>query len=111
MAEATAKGSKKLVNTLKEITVTNKEVESRKMDLYMEIHLANLDYKHERDWAIAENSRISLLHLSAVVQAISSLAEALARLNLPRVLDSAPAQVEPPTINIAAPLPTSQDEH
>ena len=83
MVEATAEGSEKLVNALKEITVTNKEVESRKMDLHMEIHSANLDYKRERDRAVAENSRVSLLHQSAVVQAISSLAEALARLNPP----------------------------
>jgi hypothetical protein len=109
MAEATAERSEKLVNALKEITVTNKEMESRKMDLHMEIHSANLDYKHERDQAAAENSRISILHQSAVVQAISSLAEALARQNPPQVLDNALAQAGPPTIDIAVPPTAPQD--
>ena len=111
MAEATAKGSDKLVNALKKITITNKEVESMKMDLHMEIYSANLDNKCKWDQAVVENSRISLLHQSTVVQAISSLIEALARLNPPRVPNSAPAQAESPTIDIAALLPAPHDRH
>ena len=88
MAKATAEGSEKLINALKEITIINKEMESRKIDLHIEIHSSNLDYKWKRDRAAIENSRISLLHQSAVVQAISSLVEALAHLNPLRVPDS-----------------------
>jgi hypothetical protein len=40
MAEATAERSEKLVNALKEITVTNKEMESRKMDLLKDLYIA-----------------------------------------------------------------------
>ena len=81
MADATTEGSEKLVAALTNISNSNTEMESRKIDLQKEIHAANLDYKRERDRTTAENTRISLLNQSAVVTAISNLAEALGRLN------------------------------
>lgn len=78
-------GSEKLVSALKEITTTNKEMETRKLDLQVELHSANLEYKRERDTTTAENIRLSLFHQSAVVQAISSLTQALSRLNQPQL--------------------------
>jgi Tfp pilus assembly major pilin PilA len=74
-------GSEKLVTALTDISNSNKEMESRKIDLQKEIHAANLDYKRERDRTVAENTMITLLHQSAVVTTISNLAEALGRLN------------------------------
>ena len=59
----------------------------------MEIHSANLEYKRERDRVAAENSRISLLHQSAVVQAVSSLAKALARINHPQCVENPPLSI------------------
>ena len=49
MAEATTKGSEKLVNALININNTNKEKENRKIDLQKEIHATNLEYKKERE--------------------------------------------------------------
>ena len=86
-------------------------MESREMDLQMEIHSTNLDYKRKRDQASAKNSRISLLHQLAVVQAISNLIEALACLNPPRLPDTIPAQARPPTTDTATPLLAPQDGH
>jgi hypothetical protein len=62
MAEATTEGSKKLVTALTDISNTNKEMESRKIELQKEIHAANLEYKRDRDRAAAENTQVSLLH-------------------------------------------------
>jgi hypothetical protein len=81
MAEATTKGSKKLVSALTDISNTNKEMECRKIALQKEIHATNLEYKRERDRTAVENTKISLLYQSAVVTAISKLAEALASMN------------------------------
>jgi hypothetical protein len=80
-ADATMEGSEKLVTALTDISNSKKEMESRKIDLQKEIHAVNLDYKRERDRTVAENTRISLLHQSVVVTAISNLAEALGGLN------------------------------
>jgi hypothetical protein len=90
MAEATMEESKKLVTALKEISDTNKEVERKTIDLQIETHSTNLDYKRERFMASVENTRISLLYQLAVVQAISSLAKALACLNQPQVVENPP---------------------
>jgi hypothetical protein len=95
MAEVTTEGSEKLVialreitTTSREITTTSKEMEMRKLDLQVELHAANLEYKRERDRTAVENARLSLFHQSAVVQAISSLAEALGQINQPRSLET-----------------------
>lgn len=81
MAEATTEGSEKLVTALTDISNTNKEMESKKIELQKEIHVANLEYKKDRDRTAADNMRVSLLHQSAVVTAISNLATALGRMH------------------------------
>jgi hypothetical protein len=80
IADTTIEGSEKLVSALTDISNTNKEMEGRKMDLQKEIHDVNLAYKRERDRTVAKNMRVSLLHQSAVVIAISNLSEALGHL-------------------------------
>jgi hypothetical protein len=101
LADATTEGSEKLVSALKKITTTNKEMETRKLDLQVELHSANLEYKRERDRTAAENTRLSLFHQSTVVQAISNLAEALGRFNQPQ-----PARNSTNTAPVA---PTTED--
>ena len=96
MADATTEGSDKLFAALTNISSSNTEMESRKINFQKEIHDANLDYKRERDRALAENTRISLLHQSAVVTAISNLAEALRGLNQRQTAQPHPNSSAPP---------------
>jgi hypothetical protein len=62
----------------------NKEMKTKKLILQVELHSTNLEYKREADMIVAKNTRHSLFLQLAVVQAISSLAGALAHLNQPQ---------------------------
>lgn len=76
-------GSDKLVAGLKEINDTSKELKREEIALGMRIHEENLRYKQDKDKLHIENSRIALLNQSAVVAAMTSLAEAIRSVRAP----------------------------
>jgi hypothetical protein len=78
MAEATTKGSEKLVNALTDINKKNKEKGSRKIDFQKEIHAAILEYKKKREGQLQKTQ--GYLYCT-IVMAISNLVEALGRMN------------------------------
>ena len=76
-------GSDKLVAGLKEINETSKELKREEIALGMRIHDENLRYKQEKDKMQIENARIALLNQTAVVAAMTSLADAIQSVRTP----------------------------
>lgn len=78
-------GTDKLVAGLKEINDTSKELKKEEIALGIRIHEDNLRYKQEKEKLHLENSRIALQNQSAVVAAMTSLADAIRTVRAPPV--------------------------
>jgi hypothetical protein len=94
MAEAIAASSEKLLEGLKEINATTREMEKNRVDtqfqiflqdmLYRREHdLLHMEYKVDRDRQSLENTRLSLFNQGNIVHAIINLAEAIKALSTP----------------------------
>jgi hypothetical protein len=77
IADATFEGSEKLVAGLKDINDTAKELKREQLALDTRIHEENLWYQKEKDKLLLENSKLSLLNQTAVVAAMTSLADVI----------------------------------
>jgi hypothetical protein len=84
VAEAIVEGSDNLVARLKEINETSKDMRKEEIAKELRIHDENLRYKQEKDKVLLENSRLALLNQTAVVAAMTSLAEAIRTVRAPQ---------------------------
>ena len=73
-ADVTLESREKLVQSLKAMNKTNKEMEQSRISFQMQMHEENLDFKHSKDKTKQEFQRLALLNQSMMVQAISNLA-------------------------------------
>jgi hypothetical protein len=85
VADTTLEGNKKLVVGLKDINDTAKELKKEELALEMKIHQENLRYNQEKDKMLLENAKLTLLNQSAVVAAMTSLADAIRIVRAPTV--------------------------
>lgn len=79
MVEVTSKSSKKLVGALKDISNTEREMENKKIEVYLSMFEQNMEYKKERDRQAKDNAKLSLLNQQLAVQALNKMAEAFGR--------------------------------
>jgi hypothetical protein len=96
MAEATTASSEKLLEGLKEINATTREMEKNRVDKQLQIFSQDMSYRREhdrlhmeykvdRDCQSLENTRLSILNQGNVVYAITNLAKAIKTLSSPTV--------------------------
>lgn len=115
MADVTAEAGEKMVKTLQDMTHANKEMEGMRLEMASKMHAEQMEYKRDKDRLELENMRLALLNQGLVVNAISSLAEAIGRSAQqpasPYPPRPAPVQANPPaTTNLvtqAMPSPAS----
>ncbi|KAG0612604.1 hypothetical protein M758_6G041100 [Ceratodon purpureus] len=79
MADVTAEAGEKMVKTLQKMTDANKEMETMRLEVQSKMHLEQMEYKQDRDRMEMENMSMALLNQGMVVNAISSLTEAIGR--------------------------------
>lgn len=77
MADVTQETGEKLVSALKEIKTSNKELETRKLDVHLDLFDKNMDYKMLRDQQQLEIARLTIQNQSLLVSAIDRLTETI----------------------------------
>jgi 3-dehydroquinate dehydratase len=74
-----------LVVGMKDINDTARELKKEELALEMTIHQENLRYNQEKDKVLLENLKLALMNQSAVVAAMTSLADAIRSVRTPIV--------------------------